>query len=228
VSYTWSHALQLGTVYDPYNLNYGYGNTSFDTRSNLAADVVWNSPRFQQRYLQAIAGGWTVGAKLYLYSGRPFSATNSQIPGDLSSTFGGAVLADLLNPSLLGIHCTNVNARCFSSTSFAATSASAANPNVQTDFGNIEPNSFWGPGFFNISTQVTKTIPVRERASFQIGASAFNVLNHPSFAVPNGNVTSGSFGLITSTVSSPTSIYGTGQGAIVSGRVLVVLAKVNF
>jgi hypothetical protein len=228
VAYTWSHALQLGTVYDPYNLSYGYGNTSFDTRSNLAADVVWNSPRFQQRYLQAVAGGWTVGAKLYLYSGRPFSATNSQIPGDLSSTLGGSVLADLLNPSLLGIHCTNVNARCFSSTSFAATSASAANPNVQTDFGNIEPNSFWGPGFFNISTQVTKTIPVRERASFQIGASAFNLLNHPSFAVPNGNVTSGSFGLITSTVSSPTSIYGTGQGAIVSGRVLVVLAKLNF
>ena len=99
---------------------------------------------------------------------------------------------------------------------------------MQTDFGNIQPNDFWGPGFFNISTQVTKTIPIREHTSFQIGASAFNLLNHPSFAVPNSNVTSGSFGLITSTVSSPTSIYGTGQGAIVSGRVLVVLAKFNF
>lgn len=228
LSYTWSHALQLGTVYNPFDLNYGYGNTSFDSRSNLTADVVWNSPYLHQRYLQAVAGGWTVGAKVYAYSGRPFSATNSQIPGLLSSTFGGSVLADLLNPTLLGIHCTNVNARCFGSTSFAASSASATNPNVQTDFGNTEPNSFWGPGFFNISTQVTKTIPVRERIAFQIGASAFNLLNHPSFAVPNGNVTSGSFGLITSTVSSPTSIYGTGQGAIVSGRVLVLLAKFNF
>jgi hypothetical protein len=228
VFYTWSHALQLGTVYNPYDLSYGYGNTSFDTRHNLTGDLLWNSPRLHQRYLQAIAGGWTIGAKLYLYSGRPFSATNSQIPGNLSSTFGGTILADLLTPGLLGIHCTDVNARCFSPTAFAATSVSAANPNVQTNFGNIQPNSFWGPGFFNISTQVTKTIPVRERAAVQIGASAFNLLNHPSFAVPNGNVTSGSFGLITSTVSSPTSIYGTGQGAIVSGRVLVVLAKINF
>jgi hypothetical protein len=75
---------------------------------------------------------------------------------------------------------------------------------------------------------VTKTIPIRERAAFQIGASAFNLLNHPTFAVPNGNVTAGSFGTITSTVSSPTSIYGTGQGAIVSGRVLVLVAKFNF
>ena len=227
-SYTWSHALQLGTVYNPYNLNFGYGNTSFDTRSNLTGDLVWNSPRLHQRMLQAALGGWTAGVKLYAYSGRPFSATNSQIPGLLSSTFGGTILADLLTPSLLGIHCTNVNARCFSSSSFAASSATTADPNVQSDFGNIPPNSFWGPGFFNIATQLTKTVPIRERMNFQIGASAFNVLNHPSFAVPNSNVTSGSFGLITSTVSSPTSIYGTGQGAIVSGRVLVVLAKFNF
>jgi hypothetical protein len=227
-SYTWSHALQLGTVYDPNNLNYGYGNTNFDTRHNLTADLVWNSPKLRQRTLVAALGGWTVGTKLYAYSGRPFSATNSQIPGLLSATFGGTVLADLLDPGLLGKHCTDVNARCFAATSFAASSATAANPNVQTDYGDIPPNSFRGPGFFNIAAQVTKTVPVAERARFQIGASAFNLLNHPSFAVPQGNVTSGSFGTITSTVSSPTSIYGTGQGAIVSGRVLVLVAKFNF
>ena len=98
----------------------------------------------------------------------------------------------------------------------------------QNDFGNIPPNSFRGPGFFSISSQVTKRIPLAERASVDIGASAYNLLNHANFAVPNSNVTTGSLGLITSTVSSPTSIYGTGQGAIVSGRVLVLLAKFNF
>ena len=66
VSYTWSHALQLGTVYNPYNLNYGYGNTNFDTRSNLTADVVWNSPKLHRRSLDFVLGGWTVGTKLSL------------------------------------------------------------------------------------------------------------------------------------------------------------------
>lgn len=226
--YTWSHALQLGTVYNPYDISYGYGDTNFDTRHNLTADVVWSSPKLAGRVLETAFGGWTVGAKLYAYSGRPFSATNSQIPGLLSATYGGSILADLLDPGLLGKHCTDVNARCFASTSFAASSVTAANTNVQTDFGNNPPNSFRGPGFFNIATQVTKAIPVGERARFQVGVSAFNLLNHPSFAVPNGNVTSGSFGTITSTVSSPTSIYGTGQGAIVSGRVLVLVGKFNF
>jgi len=234
VFYTWSHALQLGSggssgaVYNPYNLNFGYGNTNFDTRHNLTADFVWSSPRLSHRVLNAVAGGWTIGSKLYLYSGRPFSVTNSQIPGLLSSSFGGTVLADLLDPTILGASCTNVNTRCFTSAQFAASSATAANPHQQVDFGNIPPNSFRGPGFFNIASQVTKRIPVTEHAAFEIGASAFNLLNHPSFAVPISNVTSGSLGLITSTVSSPTSIYGTGQGAIVSGRVLVLLARFNF
>jgi len=69
---------------------------------------------------------------------------------------------------------------------------------------------------------------VKERASFELGVTAYNLFNHANFAVFNGNVTSGSSGLITSTVSSPTSIYGTGQGAIVSGRVLVLLGKFVF
>jgi hypothetical protein len=226
--YTWSHALQLGSVYNPYDIGAAYGNTSFDTRHNVTADGIWESPKFAKKPVNWLLGGWTLGGKLYIYSGRPFSVTNSQIPGLLSATTGGSILADLLDPTILGIHCTNVNTRCFNSTQFAASTATAANPHQQVDFGNTQPNSFRGPGFFNIAGQLTKKFPITERAGFELGASAFNLLNHPSFAVPNGNVTSGSLGLITSTVSSPTSIYGTGQGAIVSGRVLVVMGRFNF
>lgn len=236
VYYTWSHALQLdppatgttASVYNPYNLNFGYAATDFDTRHNLTGDIIWNSPKLANKTANWLLGGWILGGKLYLYSGRPFSVTNSQIPGLLSATFGGTVLADLLDPTILGANCANVNVRCFSSSQFAASSATAGNPHQQTDFGNIPPNSFRGPGFFNVAAQLTKRFPITERVPLEIGASAFNVLNHPSFAVPNGNVTSGSFGLITSTVSSPTSIYGTGQGAIVSGRVIVVMARLSF
>lgn len=237
--YTWSHALQLDPpsggsttqyVYNPYNLRAGYGATGFDTRNNFTADLLWTSPRENHRWLESALGGWTLGSKLYLYSGRPFSVTNSQIPGLLSSTFGGTVLADVLDPNLAGKHCSSnsVHTPCFASTQFAASVASATNPHQQTDFGDISPNSFRGPGFFSIASQLTKKIAVRDRASFEVGVTAYNLLNHPNFAVPTGNVTSGSLGLITSTVSSPTSIYGTGQGAIVSGRVLVILGKFVF
>ncbi|MBT9333166.1 TonB-dependent receptor [Paracidobacterium acidisoli] len=237
-SYTWSHALQLepltGTattfyVYNPYNLRAGYGPTGFDTRNNFTADFLWVTPREKNRWLQAGLGGWTLGSKLYVYSGRPFSVTNSKIPGGLSTTFGGPVLADLLEQNLAGKHCSRaaVTTPCFSSTQFATYQATAANPNQQTDFGNTPPNDFRGPGFFSVASQLTKRIPIHERVAFEAGATAYNLFNHANFAVPTGNVASG-LGLITSTVSSPTSIYGTGQGAIVSGRVLVLLGKFTF
>jgi hypothetical protein len=239
-SYTWSHALQLGpgvpstgtayTVYNPYNLSSEYGSTNFDTRSNFTLDLLWVSPRQRNHWLQASLGGWTLGGKLYAYSGRPFSVTNSQIPGLLSSTFGGSILADVVNTSQVGKHCSKsaISTPCLASTDFAATTATASNSYQQTDFGSTRPNSFWGPGFLSVASQLTKRIPVTEHAGFDIGVTAYNLFNHANFAVPNGNVTAGSLGLITSTVSAPTSIYGSGQGAIVSGRVLVLLGKFNF
>ena len=237
--YTWSHALQLNppsgtsttlSVYNPYNLNAGYGPTNFDTPNNFTADLLWVAPKQNNRWLQATLGGWTFGGKLYLYSGRPFSATNSQIPGLLSPTFGGPILADLLDASIVGKHCSReaVTTPCIAANQFSASTASAANPHQQVDFGNTPPNIFRGPGFSSVASQLTKKIPVKERASFELGVTAYNLFNHANFAVFNGNVTSGSSGLITSTVSSPTSIYGTGQGAIVSGRVLVLLGKFVF
>jgi hypothetical protein len=52
---------------------------------------------------------------------------------------------------------------------------------------------------------------VTEQTHFELGADAYNLLNHTNLAVPNSNLGASGFGLITSTVSSPTSIYGTGQ-----------------
>jgi hypothetical protein len=229
-SYTWSNALQIGpsntataTIYNPYDLRSNYGPTSFDTRHNFTADIVWNSPRMNSRLLHSTLSGWTTSGKIYLYSGRPFSVINSQIPGQLSSTFGGQVLAQPIDPSVVGTHCSraSVTTPCLTSSQFQTTA-------TQTSFGNIRPNSFRGPGFFTVAAHMAKVVPVREQMHFELGADAYNLFNHANFAVPSNDVSKGSVGLINSTVSSPTSIYGSGQGALVSGRVLVVFGKFIF
>jgi hypothetical protein len=80
-----------------------------------------------------------------------------------------------------------------------------------------------------MASQLTKVFPVTEQSHFELGADAYNLTNHVNFAVPNSDVNKGAtLGTITSDVSVPTSIYGTGQGAIVSGRVLVVFGKFIF
>ncbi len=254
VSYTWSKALQFGTVFNPgvfaaganggssanpaltptpgSSLRTGaYGPTNFDTRHNIQADLVYIEPSTGHKVLDQFVGHWTVGGKLFRYSGRPFSVADSQVPTSLNiTTFGaGTVLADVLQPGVIGTHCGKASVRtpCLQTTQFAG-ATSKANPDGQRDFGNTAPNSFRGPGFFSIAAQLSKRVDVTESTHFDLGTDAYNLLNHTNLAVPTGDVGNAGFGLITSTVSSPTSIYGTGQGAIVSGRVLVLFGKFIF
>src|SRR5207248_7679332 len=106
VGYTWSHGLALGSVVDPHNLDIGYSNTGIDNRHQLSADLVWNMPKLSNHILDRAIGGWTVGAKFFAYSGRPFSVTNGQLPGQISANFGGTILAGLLDSSALYKNCT--------------------------------------------------------------------------------------------------------------------------
>ncbi|HJZ99065.1 MAG TPA: hypothetical protein VKE70_21290, partial [Candidatus Solibacter sp.] len=208
--------------------DFGYSNTNIDNRHQMTADLVWTMPRLKHSMLEKLVGGWTVGAKVFAYSGRPFSVTNSQLPGQIYANFGGTIYADLLDTSILGRKCgpSSVNTACFTQSQFVV--ATTNNPGLQTNYGNIPPNSFYGPAYFDIDSQITKTVRIRERMNFQIGASAINTLNHPNFNNPSGTVTSGALGTITGTVSQPVSIYGSGQGAIVSGRVITAVAKFVF
>jgi hypothetical protein len=74
----------------------------------------------------------------------------------------------------------------------------------------------------------SRNFRLKERVTMQLGFMASNVLNHPNFANPSGSITSGTFGEITGTTQQATSIYGTGQGASVSGRVGVFIGKLTF
>ncbi len=233
IHYTWSHA--LGTVgwYNPFNIGTGYGSQGFDNRHQLAGDLVWTQPfKFENKAVNALASGWTIGTKLYVYSGAPFSVTDSKIPSQVNSA-GGVLtpLADLLTSSANNTSCgkSAVNTPCLSKTSFATyNSTSGIATPVQTDWGNIAPNSFRGPGYFDIDAQLSRTFKIRERMNLNLGLQAYNVFNHPNFANPSGAISSGSFGLITTTLGPPTSIYGTGQGASVSGRLMVVSGRFTF
>ncbi len=228
IGYTWSHALGIVGVYNPYNLDAGYSSLSFDTRHALTSDLLWSPPwRLGRRPLDALISGWTLSNKLYLYSGSPFSVSNSQLAARINSGggIGNTILADVKDMAIDGKQCSSQNMSpnpaCFTAAQFATTS-------TQLDFGNVPPNSFRGTGYFNIDTQLTRKIRLTERAAFELGFSAYNLLNHANFSSPGGSVTSGSLGLIGSAVSPPTSIYGSFQGATVSGRVLVAVAKFNF
>jgi hypothetical protein len=231
IHYTLSRALGTLGFYNPYNVDTGYGNLSFDSRHQVAADFVWTEPhKFQNKLLGAVVGGWTLGAKMYIYSGSPFSVTDGNIPSQVNSA-GGVLtpLADVIGPVPHSCGKSAINTPCYSLTSFKtySTTSGVVAP-VQTDWGNISPNQMYGPGYFNIDAQLMRDFKIKERVTMTFGLNSFNLLNHPNFNNPSGCVTSSSCGTITSTVTPPTSIYGSFQSGTVSGRVLLFTGRVSF
>ncbi|SPE36502.1 Cna B domain protein [Candidatus Sulfopaludibacter sp. SbA3] len=230
--YTWSH--DLGTIgyENPFNLNGSYGSLGFDNRHQAAGDLLWNQPfKADNKVVNALIKGWTVGAKMYIYSGAPFSVSDSKIASDVNSSGVLTPLADLVVPSAFGLHCNKSNAvgqACLPLTDFATYPGSGVASPTQTDWGNIAPNSFRGPGYFDLDGTLLRTFTIREKFKFVFGMQAYNVLNHANFANPSGSLTSNSFGQITSTLGPPTSIYGTSQGASVSGRLAVLTGTFTF
>jgi len=79
--YTWSHTLGTVAFENPVNITSGYGNLGFDNRHQVAGDLAWTqSHKLQNRVANALAHGWIFATKLYVYSGAPFSVTDSKIP----------------------------------------------------------------------------------------------------------------------------------------------------
>jgi hypothetical protein len=235
IGWTWAHGLGDTSVYNPYNLNFGYGPTSIDVRHAIVSDLVWQEPhKFSNKFVNGVLGGWTIAEKLYIYTGRPFSSSDSKISAQVNSVGGVSVsLASVIDPSIIGKHCAVVqgsgNPPCFTAAQFMTYNSTSGVPTpVQMDFGVTGPNVFRGPGYFDLDTNFTKKFFIREKMNLELGAQFYNFLNHPNFSSPSASVTSGAIGTTAGDLAPPTSIYGSGQGAIVTGRVMVLTGKFTF
>jgi len=120
---------------------------------------------------------------------------------------------------------------CFNVNQFETyNSTSGVNTPIQMNFGETGPGVFRGPGYFDIDTQLSKKFFIKEKYAFEIGAQAYNTLNHPNFSNPSASITGGAaLGVTGGDVGPTTSPYGSFQGAsLVSGRIMVVTAKFSF
>ncbi len=246
VSYTWAHALDTisndgsgepysfcsgcsNTVLSSPSIRNNYGNADYDIRHNVVADFVWDTPwKPSNRLIYNVLGNWTLSSKFFARTGTPFSVVDGLLAGALSPTVNATsatgqatLLASAIAPVNASCGASSVNTPCFNSNQFV-TSLS------ETTFGNLGRNAFRGPGYFDIDTSVFKNINITEKLRFQIGASAYNIMNHPHFQNPNANIAAGGLGLITTTAVPPTSAYGSFQGSAVSGRILVLTGRFQF
>jgi Carboxypeptidase regulatory-like domain len=243
-NYTWAHALDeisnggllgvgvhniLGQI-NPLSLRANnYGNADYDIRSQFNANWVWTDPyHFNNRGANAIFGGWVFSENFIARTGLPFTV----VDGTTAISNGGtATPAQLIAPNPQQ-SCVNGASQCFNAADFL----SANNLGL---FPTQRRNQFRGPGFFNSDFTFGKNFHMTERIRLTIGASIYNIFNHPNFQNPIDSWTpgpsatescsqAGSCGQITGQAAPPTGPYGSFFNGLPAGRVGQIQAKVVF
>jgi len=246
LSYTYSHALDMvsnGGEGEPFNGgsvlnqitpnlgpgNLNYSNSDYDIRNNLVGDLVYEEPfKSSNKLLDGVAGGWVVGGKTYYRGGEPYDIVNGGVLGsfhNLGTTLmpdlaPGVTRSQLTNPTGSNPH-SCVDKTCLNVNQFVASGS-------QADFGNLPRNSLFGPHYVDSDLNVMKRIIKTEGLTFKLGLNFYNIFNHANYASPAGDISTGSFGQITSTVAPPTSPYGSFQGAAVTQRLMVLHGNISF
>jgi hypothetical protein len=164
------------------------GPSSFDTRHRLVVSPLYELPvgkgkplNIDNKFLNAIIGGWQTGGIITAQSGVPQNLTAS---GDNSNTQTGYD-----RPSYVSGQ--NVNATNQAPAGWYNRAAFVLAPFGQ--FGNVGRDTALAPGVFAINAEVHKNwvMPYNEHHQVQFRAEAFNLFNHPNWGGPNGNILSG-------------------------------------
>ncbi len=157
-------------------------------------------------------GGWSLSGIVTVQSGHPLTLTYNHFAGQ-PSVYGSSVFdrpslsgtcsrGQYVNPGStaanIGGTKTYINTTCFANPAVF----SADDPNG-VGFGNAGVGILSGPGQQNWDLSIIKRFPVREYGTLEFRSEFFNFFNHPQFADPDGEFTSGTFGQITSTVVNP-------------------------
>lgn len=240
-SYTWGHALDevsnggvfaYSTSSAPYQINpvclhCNYGNADYDIRNSFNAAYVWTVPfQSHNRFADRALGGWTFSQNFFVHSGLPFTVFDNTT----FLTNYGTVPAQVINLNAQ-MSCQNGNSQCLNPAAFESAIAYGAFP-TQTR------NMWRGPAFFDSDFSLNKTTKLTDRFAIQLAANLYNVLNHPNFANPYGNLSNFNssgvgeagnyFGVITHTTAPPTTPYGAFFAGSPSGRIIQIQSKLVF
>ncbi len=251
-SYTYSHALDISSnggfapfsttsllsPQNPANFVGNYGSSDYDVRHSGTVNAVWELPI--RRWLgktgsSYLFDGWQLSGTLFARSGLPYSVVDSALSENLAANnnyfaqilpvfLGGPQTCDTSVPSCFAPPSTPIPQNCSSA---AACQFNAGGENA---FTTGLRNAFRGPRFFNADVALMKStaLPFWEGARLALGVQVYNVLNHPNFGLPVNNAASPDFGQILTTVSSPTSIFGSFLGADSSPRLIQLKAQFTF
>jgi hypothetical protein len=175
-----------------YRLN--YARTDLDHTHNLEIENTIELPfgsgkKFASSGIaSALLGGWRINALLSLYSGAPFNVT---APGTSLNAPGSTQRADQVLPNVAELGGIGPGQFYYNPSAFAQV--------TQVRFGTAGFQVLDSPPTRLLNMGLSRQFRIQERVSLQFRAEATNATNTPSFAAPNGSVSSSAFMTVTAT-----------------------------
>jgi hypothetical protein len=184
---------------NPNNLAAERGPSLFDARHRLVFSYQWSLPfwQHQQGWYQHLLGGWQLNGILTAMSGTPFTVFDSR---DVSDQGGAPEITGFSanRPNLVAGQNPNSSPRTVSAwlnaNAYARITPDPNSPVQQ--FGTAGRNSALGPRYTNWDFAASKNIRLAESKQLQFRTELFNILNHPNFHLPNGDISSPTFNQI--------------------------------
>lgn len=179
----------VGGTENPANYNADYGNTDSVPRQVLSVNYLYEMPfgrgrRFNigNRWLDGIAGGWSISGITVYRTGAPFSV-NFAVPSSVVGWWGGradAVPGVDVYAGKSDSHDVVSGVQWFNTAAFA--------PPAKWQYGNSQRNSVFGPGFWNWDIGVQKMFSITERQRLQLRADGLNAFNHFNLNNPTATI----------------------------------------
>jgi hypothetical protein len=201
---------------DSWDPKLDYGPADFNVKHRAVGSFVYDLPFAKSsRWL----GGWQWTGIVSVQSGADFSVHNSGVDSNGDGQFndravytGPGKITSAINHNISPAHgyLTPSDPITGDNTSFgmlngphATDIPCTANGGAWCNNGEMLRNTLVGPGFFNIDMGFSKGFKLTESSKLRFEANFFNLMNHPNFLAPDGNLADvGTFGKSTSTFNS--------------------------
>jgi hypothetical protein len=235
-TYQWAKSMDTNSLgsqgglnlVDSNNPRLNYGLSDFDVRHHFAGTALYSLPFKRNR----LVSGYQLSTIIQYQTGNPINITAN------SSTYNGLSGLTIMHPNQLAPIVTSkiqqagaTNVSFIQSTQICnlnnvtpgcvfqvvGTGPSATSTTTYTGLGNMHRNSVTGPGFADVDLSGEKETKLFEGLNFNLRVDAFDILNHPNFGQPSGNVQSSIFGQISSTRFA-TSDGGSSRQLQISGK----------
>lgn len=141
------------------------------------------------KWVDYAVGGWQLNGIYTLQSGLPFSVTVDGAPGNTRANLVGS---PSINPGNISDYINKA--------AFAVPASNSAGLFLAP--GTAGRDILRGPGSSNIDLSLFKNVAVTERVKAQLRVQAYNLTNTPHFSNPDGDLSHGSFGQISSVLAN--------------------------